>query len=332
MRTSTRIAVAVFLALAPALRADDLPTKKHPDGYERRDLEGFTVYVGISVLHQPHDGFQRPPLKALETELNDLKRILHPKIVGILQSIPIWVEWDPIDRLSPGAVARYINGSREEWEKIGGDPRKAHNIEIVSMRVLASARRPGTPLQQIVILHEMAHAVHHRLLGMKNPELEAIYQQAMDRKLYDKVNDRFGRQGPAYARTNAAEYFAEISCAFLDSCNYFPFNYDQLRGHDPLGFKFVQRVWKEPERFSVIAVKPGTSIGGGKGFTTTAAGPDPRTDTFAERDAMTRLDQLRALLGKGKKAEAKKGLEDLIKKFPKSDAADEARDLLEEIK
>jgi TolA-binding protein len=47
---------------------------------------------------------------------------------------------------------------------------------------------------------------------------------------------------------------------------------------------------------------------------------------------MTRLDQLRALLGKGKKAEAKKGLEDLIKKFPKSDAADEARDLLEEIK
>src|SRR5438270_861737 len=118
MRSSTRIVVAVFLAFAAVLRADDGPAKRNPDGYERRDVE-------------------------------------------------------------------------------------------------------------------------HRLLCMKNPELEAIYQQAMDRKLYDKVNDRFGRQGPAYARSNAAEYFAEISCAFLDSCNYFPFNYDQLRGHDPAGFKFA---------------------------------------------------------------------------------------------
>lgn len=330
MRTSTRIAVAVFLAFAPAVRADDLPAKSNPDGYERRDLDGFTVYVGMSVLQQAHDGFHRAPITALERELNDLKRILHPKIVGILQTIPIWVEWDADDRLSPGAVARYYGGPAEEWKKAGGDPRKANNVEILTMRTLAAMRRPGTALQQIVILHEMAHAVHHRLLGWKNPELEAIYQQAMDRKLYDKVNDRFGRRGPAYARTNAAEYFAEVSCAYLDSCNYFPFNYEQLRGHDPLAFKFVERVWKEPERFSVIAIKG--SVGGGKGITTTSTGPDPRTDTFAERDAMTRLDQLRALLGKGKKAEAKKGLEELIRKYPKSDAADEARDLLEEIK
>jgi hypothetical protein len=333
MRCRTRIVLALLLAAAPALQADDdVPTKKHPDGYERRDLEGFTVYAGISVLQQQHDGFQRPPLKALETELNDLKRILHPKIVGILQSIPIWVDWNPIDRLSPGAIARYSHCTKEEWEKVGGDPRKLHNVEIVNMRVLALQRHPGTALQQIIILHEMAHAVQHRLLGIKNPELEAIYQQAMDRKLYDLVNDRYGRRGPAYARTNAAEYFAEISCALLDSCNYFPFNYEQLRGHDPAGFKFAQRVWKEPERFQVLSVKSGTSTNGGKGTTTTSTGPDPRTDTFAERDAMTQLDKLRALLGKGKKADAKKGLEELIRKFPKSDAAEEARDILEEIK
>src|SRR5438045_7558695 len=100
MRPSTRIVLAVFLAFATALRADDGPAKRNPDGYERRDVEGFTVYVGMSVLEQQRDGFQRPPLKALECELNDLKRILHPKIVDILQSIPIWVEWEHIDRLS----------------------------------------------------------------------------------------------------------------------------------------------------------------------------------------------------------------------------------------
>ena len=293
MRSRTRLVLAAFLLLASTLRAG--AADKIPDGYERRDVEGFTVYVGVSVLHQPNDGFGQPTLTCLERELNDLKRILHPKIVGILQGIPIWVEWDFHDRLSPpGAVARYFSGSADELKKAGGDPRKAHNIEVISLRTLAWARKPGTALQQIVILHEMAHAVHHRLLGWDNPELEAIYQQAMERKLYDKVNDRFGRRGPAYARTNPREYFAEISCAYLDSCNYFPFNHEQLHGHDALGFKFVKRVWQEPDRFSVIAVKTDIDTGSKGGTTTTHS--DPRNDTFSERDAMLKLDQLRAML------------------------------------
>ena len=97
-----------------------------------------------------------------------------------------------------------------------------------------------------------------------------------------------------------------------------------------MGFKFVKRVWQEPDRFSVIAVKTDIDTGSKGGTTTTHS--DPRNDTFSERDAMLKLDQLRAMLAKGKKAEAKKGLEDLIRKFPKSDVADEARDLLDEIK
>ena len=101
-------------------------------------------------------------------------------------------------------------------------------------------------MQQIIILHEMAHAVHHRLLGWDNPELDATYKQAMDRKLYQQVNDRFGHSGRAYASTNAAEYFAEISCAYLDSCNYFPFNNEQLQGYDAAGYKFVRQVWTQP--------------------------------------------------------------------------------------
>src|SRR5207249_10445883 len=117
---------------------------------------------------------------------------------------------------------------------------------------------------------------------------------------------------------------------YLDSCNYFPFNHEQLHGHDPLGFRFVKRVWEEPDRFSAIAVKTGAEAGG-KGGTSTTHG-DPRNDTFSERDAMLKLDQLRALLGKGKKSEAKKGLEELIRKYPKGDVAEEARDLLDEIK
>ena len=78
MRSSTRIVLAVLLAFVPALRAGE-PSTTNPVGYERRDIEGFTVYVGMSVLHQSDDGFQRAPLTALEGAPPDWKPFLYMK-------------------------------------------------------------------------------------------------------------------------------------------------------------------------------------------------------------------------------------------------------------
>jgi hypothetical protein len=325
-------AAVTLLAFAPVLRAD--PPAKAPKGYERQTIEGFTLYVSQTVLDQKHDGFMRPPTRVLESELSDLRRILHPKIVRILQGIPIWVEWHKSDALSPGAVARYYGGPANELIKLGGDGKRANCVEILTLKTLASMRRPGTALQQVIVLHEMAHAVHHRLLGWDNPELEAIFKQAVDRKLYDEVNDRFGRRRKAYARTNAAEYFAEVSCAYLDSCNYYPFNFEQLRSHDPAAFKFVERVWKQPDRFATIA-KPDDpfATAPAKERTEVASTPAaPRASVRMEMEAMTRLDEVRDLGRRGKKAEMKKGLEQLVRQFPTTEAADEARGLLKSMK
>jgi hypothetical protein len=297
-----------------------------PKGYERRDIEGFTVYVNNKVFQQPTDRWGRQPLRVLESELNDLRRILVPKIVRVLQEVPIWAEWDETDKLSPGAIARYYGGSAEGLLKLGGDPRKANCVEVMTLRRLGEIRHPGTALQQVVVLHEMAHVVHHRLLGWDNPELEATFKQAVDRKLYDEVNDRFGRRTKAYARTNAAEYFAEVSCAYLDSCNYYPFNYSQLQGYDPAAFKFVERVWKHPERFSVIAGTP--APGSNKSAASTSVA---RTDVYAERDAQLKLDKLRAQAQDAKSEQAKKALQDLVRTFPGTAAADEAKQLLKSL-
>jgi hypothetical protein len=296
-----------------------------PKGYELRDIEGFTVYVNKEVLRLPRDRWGRQPLSVLEHELNDLRRIVVPRIVKVLQDVPIWVEWDDKSPAIAGAVAVYYHGNTEGMKKLGVDPRKVNCIDLVTLRVLGEMRHPGTALQQVVILHEMAHAVHHRLLGLDNPELEATFQQACDRKLYDDVNDRFGRRGKAYARTNAAEYFAEISCAYLDSCNYFPFNYQQLFGHDPAGFAFVERVWKHPERFNVIAGQSPTRS------TKTTSAAAAKTDMYAERDAQLKLDRVRAQVKDGNTDDAKKGLQDLVRKFPGTSAADDARKLLKSL-
>lgn len=318
------------LFLLAMLAAGTLSAADIPNTHETRSLEGFTVYVNKDVLARRDDGYGRRPLDVLEKELNDLKRILKPRIVGVLQSVPIWVEWDETDKLSPGAVARYYGGPAEGLLKLGGDPRKANCVEVVTLRALATIRKPGTSLQQIIILHEMAHVVQHRLLGWDNPELEATFKLATDRKLYESVNDRIGRRTRAYARTNAAEYFAELSCAYLDSCNYYPFNNQQLQGYDPQGYAFVDRVWREPERFQIIAVQAGTASPTVR--TTAPTGAPARVDVTTERDAMLRLDKLRALVRAGKKDQARSGLEELVKRFPNTSAARTAGELLSTLK
>jgi hypothetical protein len=302
------LAMLVFGSLASAGE----PGMATPHGYERRNVEGFTVFASQEVLARTADRHGRLPLDVLGKELNDLKRILVPKIVSVLQDVPIWAEWDVVDPNMPNAVAVHYHGSPEALRKAGIDPRKSGCIAVLTLRRLGEIRRPGTALQQVVILHEMAHAVQYRLLGMDNPELEAVFQQAVDRKLYEQVNDRFGRYGRAYARTNSAEYFAEISCAYLDACNYFPFNYSQLQDYDPVGFALVERVWKHPDEFKAGGPKP--------------AAREPTV--FEERTAQLKLDRLKAKANEGPSDEVKKGLRDLVRQFPGTAAADEARTLL----
>src|SRR5947209_1873869 len=107
----------------------------------------------------------------------------------------------------PNAFAVYYVGTAQNLSHHGSVPLKANCIEIFTLKRLGELRPPGSKFQQVITLHEMAHAVHHRLLGVDAPEVNAAYAQAVERKLYDMTTDRFGRKGPAYARINAAEYF-----------------------------------------------------------------------------------------------------------------------------
>src|SRR5439155_19205815 len=137
----------------------------------------------------PRDQYGRTPLDVLELELGDLKRIVVPPIFRVLQNVPVWAEWDKRDPQMVNAVARYWGYTPEALEKIGQDPRKASAIEVMTLKEIGELRHPGTAFQQVILLHEMAHAVHHRLLGWQRPDVRAAYQQAMDRKLYVEVND-----------------------------------------------------------------------------------------------------------------------------------------------
>jgi hypothetical protein len=315
------LTLAVLFFVAPALTGADV---KPPAGFEVRTLRGFTVLIHDDVQAQKADRWQRKPLDVLEAEFDDLRRILNPKLFEMVRQIPIWVRWHTPDSTMPDAVAFYFGHTGPQMRARGKDPLLANSIELVTLKRLGELRPPGSKFQQVILLHELAHAIHHRLLGFDSAEVKGAYQTAVERKLYDRVTDRTGRIGRAYARTNDAEYFAEISCAFLDSCFYYPFTYQELRDYDPAGFALTESVWKRPEQY--LGRQPTVETARFATTTATAApGMVILSATEAERLAFEQVTKARGLIREGRVDEAKRVLDTLLKYYPTTIAADDAR-------
>ncbi|HMF14427.1 MAG TPA: hypothetical protein VKE94_19055 [Gemmataceae bacterium] len=298
-------------------------TPKQPDkkkilagpipGYKHRNIEGFDVLLHAKVLEHENDpDFKRKPLDVLELELNTITRSLPPRTVNVLHGIVIWVEWDDTSDPEHGvAVAKYYGvwGNRAMWS-LSNDkhPLKANNVEIISLKSLAKEHQPGVKLERCVILHELSHAVHLQLFGPENPHVKAAYRQAMERKLYDEAEDVYGKKRKPYARVNDREYFAELSCAYLNKLHYFPFNREDLKKHDPTGYEMMKATWGTPKQI------------------------DAAVKIEAEKAATKRLDKAKRLQTDKKTEEACTTLEKLLEFYPQSKAAAEAKPLLEKLK
>jgi len=231
---------------------DPTPWDTSTKVYELRILGGWPVYAepdwfkGDSSLE-----------RRLADDLREVTKILpHHAMEYLRQNCPIWVN----SSIKFGPRACPIQGRAccyhpcKQWLIDNGmSERKQKCIEINDglnyKKDLDLWGRGG------LMLHELSHAYHHRMLpdGYDNKEILACYKQAMKEGLYDKVKVH-GTQGPeakAYACTNDKEYFAELSTAFLGGKDknkeynkWFPFNRSQLQKHDPRAYKLLCRLWK----------------------------------------------------------------------------------------
>jgi hypothetical protein len=321
MRLRLAVAVLVCLALAggapaqPQAMARDKAKPKalaHIPGYKKQALQGFTLLVNDAVYEHNDDPlWRRKPLDVLDLELGNIVRRLPEKHVQALQRLLVWVEWE--DRSDPdlarGVVAKYygVSGGLALWSLgKGKHPLKANNVEIINMRSLAREHQPGVKLQRCVLLHEMAHAVHHQVLGFKNPNVRAVYRLAMARGLYNQATDVYGRvRKPPYAARNEHEYFAELTCAYLDRLHYYPFNADDLKKHDPAGYRLMEMTWGTRKAIEA-AVKAKT-----------------------EKEAQRKLEAARRLHVLGKTAAGALALEGLLDAFPGTKAAATAKGWLQ---
>lgn len=213
------------------------PTEK----YQKRVLAGFTVLIHPEVIQQKKPGLEA--IQFIEGQLKTLNSTLPKDKLELLHKVRIWMEWEGrkngAAEFHPSAV----------WLKRNGlNPAKAGCVEVSNARNFVQWNRDKNVSG---MLHEMSHALHHLHLGPNNERILAAYRQAKDRKFYDSVSFVQGgriqnERRQAYAMNNDKEYFAEISEAYFGHNDFFPFNRDQLKSHDPVGFELVKEAWLKP--------------------------------------------------------------------------------------
>jgi hypothetical protein len=221
----------------------------------QNSIQGFSVYISRTVFDENgrNDGW---PLDCLQEELDHICRVA-PQFLKAMRTIKVFVEWDHVLPGRPDAVAVFYGGGGEgQLFAQGVNPSKAGHVTILSLKRISEAKRQGlAPRKAVFILHELAHAAHHYDLGDNNPFIENAYRQAMTRGLYSAVPDKLRGTVQAYAATNAHEYFAELTCAYLDYCDYFPHDREELREYDSVGYELMKKVWGNPPPIAPIDSK-----------------------------------------------------------------------------
>lgn len=204
--------------------------------YDLREVRGFAVLVHPDVERHPADA--KAALAELGAQLARINRVVPAKPLSALRGVPIWVEWEA---KRGGAAEFHVSPG---WLKENGyNPEKVRSVEISNARNFVRWSRQDQPW---MVLHELAHAYHFRVLGDRHAPLRAAYRQAVERKLYERVTHADGRTRRAYALTDPAEYFAELSEAYFGRNDFEPFTRAELEKHDPVGFALMKAVWGDP--------------------------------------------------------------------------------------
>jgi hypothetical protein len=201
--------------------------------YAKRSIEGWTVRVNKALLGKEADLGGRA-LQLLQNKLYGIRRVVPPAALRKLQEVPIWLGVD--DGHAP--CAEY-HPSRDWLMKNGFNPDKAKSVEIGN----ASRFLEWSKDQPEMVLHELAHSYFDRVLGLKDPGVNAAYERAVKSGLYDSVLRNNGKMERAYALCNPEEYFAEATEAFFGTNDFYPFVRVELVKHDPTLYKVLVDVW-----------------------------------------------------------------------------------------
>ncbi len=188
----------------------------------------------VSPKALDHAAPTREALDLLGEKLAEVARVVPADRLKPLRGVRVWVEWDQTD-----GAAQY-HPSADWLRRHGYNPDKAGDMEISNVVHFVQWTRDAQPM---MVLHELSHAYHDKVLGDDYEPIRKAYDQAVKGGRYECVPYVLGGQKRAYALNNAHEYFAELTEAYFGVNDFFPFTRDQLRDFDPAGFRLMEDVW-----------------------------------------------------------------------------------------
>lgn len=217
------------ILLGASVTEDYLPTIK----YKATKIAGFTVLINPEVLL--HQKEYNELLVELKTQLEKIIRVVPRQPLEHLKQVRIWVEW----RAKADGAAEF-HPSAAWLTTHGYNPEKEGSIEISNTINFVQWSHGEQPW---MVMHEMAHAYHIKVLGDNFADIASAYNHAIDHKLYQSVDYIKGFKQRAYALTNSKEYFAELSEAYFGKNDFFPFTNSELANYDLMGYKVMVTVW-----------------------------------------------------------------------------------------
>lgn len=205
--------------------------------YKQAEIQGFTVLINPKVA--AHEADARAMWAEVEKQLKEIVRVMPDEPLKEFRKYRIWVEWEQ----TKGGCC--FHPSQQWLSENGYNPEKAGDTEICHTRHFVEWSKHYQPC---MVLHEFAHAYHHRVLGLSDQRITDAFRNAETNKLYESVAHVDGKKPrKAYAMNNKKEYFSELTEAYFGRNDFFPFTREELKKHDPVGYRMMVDCWGVPK-------------------------------------------------------------------------------------
>jgi hypothetical protein len=200
--------------------------------YAVREIEGWSVHVDTRLLGEDPPG--PDALELLRVKLFEVRRTVPAAALAKLREVPIWLSADD------GACACACYHPSPEWLRENGhDEAKARAVEITRAELFVAWSLD----QPSMVLHELAHAYHHRELGYDDPRLVAALERVRAAGTFDAVLRYDGSTQRHYALESPMELFAEMSEAWFGVNDFWPFVRAEVLSADPETAGLLREIW-----------------------------------------------------------------------------------------
>jgi len=207
-----------------------------PTSHSSRNIEGWTVRVDDRLLAGADAAKGERALKLLTARLLEIELIVPEQPLARLRETPIQLD------LQHGNLHSAQYHPSAEWLKANGyDENLAKCVHIPEVDNFLSAYEIHR--QPCMILHELAHSYHDRVLGFEEPRIAAAWEAFRDSGKYKSVLTIKGTPREHYGLTNAKEFFAEMTETYFGTNDFYPFVAGELQRDEPKLYDLLREIW-----------------------------------------------------------------------------------------